>query len=299
MKHADAACYTAKDKGRNRSYIYDQQDGELIHRNEELHWASRISDALEHNRFRIHAQSIHPLGHQSDNTTLIEVLVRMEDENGYLVPPSSFIPAAERYNLMGAVDQHIIRETFRFIAKNSHQDILFSLNLSGNSLNDDNLAFFIKQCLNEFEIAADLVCFEIAETCAITNLIKTKKLIKELQHAGCKFALDDFGSSLSSLNYLKNLPVDYLKIDGGYVRDMVNKKTDHAMVAAINQIGHIMGIKTIAEFVENDAIVAKLQQLGVDYVQGYGIARPKPLADISLPDLHSLTPAKKGLFSAS
>ena len=299
MKHADAACYTAKDKGRNRSYIYDQQDGELIHRNEELHWASRISDALEHNRFRIHAQSIHPLCHQSDNTTLIEVLVRMEDENGYLVPPSSFIPAAERYNLMAAVDQHIIRETFRFIAKNSHQDILFSLNLSANSLNDDNLAFFIKQCLNEFEIDADLVCFEIAEACAITNLIKTKKLIKELQHAGCKFALDDFGSSLSSLNYLKNLPVDYLKIDGGYVRDMVTKKTDHAMVAAIFLFGHIMGIKTIAEFVENDAIVAKLQQLGVDYVQGYAIARPKPLADISLPDLHSLTPAKKDLFSAS
>jgi EAL domain-containing protein (putative c-di-GMP-specific phosphodiesterase class I) len=223
----------------------------------------------------------------------------MEDENGYLVPPSSFIPAAEQYNLMGVVDQHIIRETFRFIEKNANEDICYSINLSGNSLNDDNLAFFIKQCLNEFEIDPDLVCFEITETCAITNLIKTQKLIKELQQAGCKFALDDFGSGLSSLNYLKNLPVDYLKIDGGYVRDMVENKIDHAMVAAINQIGHIMGIKTIAEFVENDAILEKLQLLEVDFVQGYGVSRPKPLADISLQDLHGLTPAAKGLSSAS
>jgi diguanylate cyclase (GGDEF)-like protein/PAS domain S-box-containing protein len=299
MKQADVACYTAKDKGRNRSYIYNQKDGELIHRNEELHWASRISDALEHNRFRIHAQSIHPFGQHSGNKALIEILVRMEDENGYLVPPSSFIPAAEQYNLMGVVDQHIIRETFRFIEKNANEDICYSINLSGNSLNDDNLAFFIKQCLNEFEIDPDLVCFEITETCAITNLIKTQKLIKELQQAGCKFALDDFGSGLSSLNYLKNLPVDYLKIDGGYVRDMVENKIDHAMVAAINQIGHIMGIKTIAEFVENDAILEKLQLLEVDFVQGYGVSRPKPLADISLHDLHGLTPAAKGLSSAS
>ncbi|MGD8933886.1 MAG: EAL domain-containing protein [Gammaproteobacteria bacterium] len=299
MKHADVACYTAKDQGRNRSYIYDQQHGELIHRNEELHWASRIADALEHKRFRIHAQSIHPLVQHPGDKPHIEVLVRMEDENGYLVPPSSFIPAAERYNLMGAVDQHIIRETFRFIEKNSNEDVCYSINLSGNSLNDDNLAFFIKQCLNEFEIDAELVCFEITETCAVTNLIKTQKLIKELQQAGCKFALDDFGSGLSSLNYLKNLPVDYLKIDGGYVRDMVDNKIDHAMVAAINQIGHIMGIRTVAEFVENDAILAKLQLLEVDFVQGYGISRPRPLADISLQDLLDPTPAKKGLFSAS
>jgi Amt family ammonium transporter len=223
----------------------------------------------------------------------------MEDENGYLVPPASFIPAAERYNLMGAVDQHIIRETFKFIKANSDENIRYAINLSANSLNDDNLSFFINQCLNEFEIDADLVCFEITETCAISNLVKTKKLIDELQQAGCKFALDDFGSGLSSLNYLKNLPVDYLKIDGSFVRDMVDNKIDYAMVAAINQIGHIMSIKTIAECVENDETVARLMELGVDFVQGYGVSRPGPLNDISLQDLHGLTPVKKGLSSAS
>jgi diguanylate cyclase (GGDEF)-like protein/PAS domain S-box-containing protein len=299
MKHADAACYTAKDKGRNRSYIYDQQDGELINRNEELHWTSRISSALEQNRFRLHAQSIQPVDHHSCNKAHIEILVRMEDENGYLIPPSSFIPAAERYNLMGAVDQHIIRETFRFMESNSTEDVCYSINLSGNSLNDDNFAFFIKQCLNEFDIEPDHVCFDIMETCAIANHVKTKNLIEELQIAGCKFALDDFGSGPSSLNYLKNLPVDYLKIDGSFVRGMVDSKIDYAMVAAINQIGHIMGIKTIAEFVENHEIAQKLLDLGVDFVQGYGISRPGPLTEATLQELHCLTSVKNGLFSAS
>ena len=299
MKHADAACYTAKDQGRNRAYVYDQQENELTQHHEEFYWASRISEALEQDRFRLHAQPIYPLDPASHNSTHIEILVRMEDENGYLAPPASFIPAAERYNLMGAVDQHIIRETFKFIAQHNIEDVCFSINLSANSLNDDNLSFFIQQCIYEFEIQADSICFEIAETTAITNLVKTGKLIRGLQAEGFKFALDDFGSQLSSFSYLKNLPVDYLKIDGGFVREMVNSKIDHAMVAAINQAGHTMSIRTIAEFVENNSILEKLQHLGVDFVQGYGISRPGPLSETTLQDMLRHSSFKNGLVSAS
>lgn len=299
MKHADAACHTAREQGKNLAYVHDQKGSELIHRNEEFHWASRISEALEQDRFRIHAQSIHPLDPASDNNTHIEILVRMKDENGHLLPPAAFIPAAERYNLMGAVDQHIIRETFKFISSHVRENICFSINLSANSLNDDKLATFIKQCMNEFEIQPGLICFEISEASAISNLIKTVKLIEELNTQGFKFAVDDFGSSLSSLNYLKDLPVDYLKIDGSFVCDMVDSKMDHAMVAAINQIGHIMGVKTIAEFVENEDIIKQLQHLGVDFVQGYGISRPKPLSDATLQDMLRLASFKNGLVSAS
>lgn len=299
MKHADVACYTAKDLGRRRSYVYDQQDTELIQRHEELHWASRIAEALEQNRFRIHAQSIYPLDPDVDNIAHIEILVRMEDENGHLVAPAAFIPAAERYDLMGAVDQHIIRETFKFITEHNSESICFSINLSGNSLNDDNLSFFIKQCMKEFDIRTSQVCFEITETSAITNLVKTRKLIEDLQVEGFKFALDDFGSGLSSFSYLKNLPVDYLKIDGSFVRDMVDNKIDHAMVAAINQIGHIMNIKTIAEFVENEDIIEQLQRLGVDFAQGYGISRPKPLSDSTFQEMLKQSAVKNGFASVS
>jgi len=299
MKHADVACHTAREQGQNRTYVYDQQGNELRHRHEEFHWASRISEALEQDRFKIHAQSIHPLDPASNNHTHIEILVRMEDENGHLLPPASFIPAAERYKLMGAVDQYIIRETFKFISTHVSEDIGFSINLSANSLNDDRLPAFIKQCMNEFEIQPGLICFEIPEVSAISNLIQTANLIEELNTEGFKFAVDDFGSTLSSFNYLKDLPVDYLKINGNFVRDMVDSKMDHAMVAAINLIGHDMGIKTIAEFVENDGIIEKLQHLGVDYAQGYGISRPKPLSDSTLQDMLKLASFRNGLVSAS
>ncbi|UCB54778.1 MAG: EAL domain-containing protein [Thiotrichales bacterium] len=299
MKHADVACYTAKDQGRDRSYVYDQQDTELIKRHEELHWASRISKALEQDRFRIFAQSICPLDPAIGNIAHIEILVRMEDENSRLIPPASFIPAAERYNLMGAVDQHIIRETFSFIAEQGCENICFSINLSGSSLNDNKLADFVKQCRKEYGIAAETICFEITETSLITNLIRTRDLVRELQAEGFKFALDDFGSRLSSFSYLENLPVDFVKIDGSFVREMVDNKIDHAMVAAINQIGHIMEIKTIAEFAENDDIIEKLHTLGVDFAQGYGIARPRPLNADTLQDMISHRPLSNGIVSAS
>jgi diguanylate cyclase (GGDEF)-like protein/PAS domain S-box-containing protein len=298
IKHAEVACYTAREQGRNQAYVYDPQGNERIHRGEEFHWASRISEALEQDRFKIHAQSIHPLDPVSNNHTRIEILTRMEDENGRLLPPASFIPAAERYKLMGAVDQHIIRKTFKFISAHVSEDTGFSINLSVNSLNDDKLATFIKQCKNEFEIQPCLICFDIPEASATSNLVKTARLITELKTEGFKFAIDDVGGSLSSFDYLKDLPVDYLKIDGGFVRDMADSKMNHAMVAAINQIGHVMGIMTIAESVENDGIIEQLQQLGVDFAQGYGISRPKPLSDSTLQEFKHVS-FRNGLVSAS
>ena len=299
VKHADVACYTAKEQGCNQAYIYNRQDTELIKRQDELHWASRISQALDQDRFKIHAQSILALDPAAARTRHIEILVRMEDENGNLIPPASFIPAAERYELMGAVDQHIIRETFRFIAGNDCDGIQFSINLSGSSLNDDNLGNFIKQCRKEYTLAAESICFEIAESTAIGNLTNTRRLIEDLQREGFEFALDDFGKRLSSFSYLENLPVDYLKIDGSFVREMVDSKTDHAMVAAINQIGHILEIRTIAEFVENIDIIEQLHDLGVDYAQGYGISKPKPLTPSTLQDMISQTVLNDSHVSAS
>jgi len=292
MKCADVACYTAKDMGRGRAYVYEHQDSELIRRHEELQWASRISDGLENHRFRLFGQPIIPLDTGKGYGAHIEILVRMEDETGKLVPPGAFIPAAERYNLMGAVDQYIIDATFRFIAETSNSDRLhYSINLSGNSLNEDNLVRSIQRGLDRYDVNPELICFEITETAAITNLSNTRKLIDELKLTGCEFALDDFGSGLSSFGYLKNLPVDYLKIDGSFVRDMDCDVIDHAMVAAINQVGHVMGIRTIAEFVESDVIVEKLRELGVDYAQGYHIARPTPMELLAASLLSTIEPA--------
>lgn len=290
MKRADIACYTAKDHGRNRVYIYEHEDSELIRRQEEMHWATRISDTLDNNRLILYAQAICPLNNIRDDKSRLEILVRMEDNEGNLIPPSAFIPAAERYNLMGAVDKRIINDTFKHIAAQSDAlnalNICYSINLSGNSLNTDDFSSYVKELLSTHGVNAENICFEITETAAITNLFKAKKLMEELKEVGCYFALDDFGSGLSSFEYLRSLPVDYLKIDGSFVRDMVNNKIDHAMVAAINQVGHVMDILTIAEFVENERIMLKLKKLKVDYAQGYGISRPMPLEDITEDDFN-------------
>ena len=296
MKQADLACFTAKDHGRNRVYIYENEDTELIRREDEMHWATRIKDALDNDRLRLHAQTICPIGKGSTGKMHIEILVRLQDAENNLIPPGAFIPAAERFNLMGKIDQRIIRDTFAFIANRNKQasdNVCFSINLSGNSLNDKHLGQYIKSQLDEYNIDSDNICFEITETAAITNLHMAKKLMTELKDYGCWFALDDFGSGLSSFEYLKNLPVDYLKIDGSFVRDMVNNKIDHAMVAAINQIGHVMDIQTIAEFVENDQIMHKLRGLDVDYAQGFAVSHPIPLDEI---DFETLSSSSKYFF---
>jgi len=204
----------------------------------------------------------------------------MQDKKGDLVLPGVFLPAAERYNLISKIDSWVIKNTYKFLSENIDflNDINFcSINLSGQSLTDPEILELI---INEFDksgIESNKICFEITETAAISNLSTARNFISTLKELGCRFALDDFGSGLSSFAYLKNLPVDYLKIDGVFVKDIADNAIDHAMVKSINEIGHVMGMKTIAEFVENDVIKGMLKEIGIDYVQGYGIGKPKPL----------------------
>ncbi len=280
---ADLACYTAKDQGRNQVYVYEKQDSELIRRQEEIIWATKITEAIENNRLCLYAQPIVSLKNKKPLNSHVEILVRLIDDDNHIVSPAAFIPAAERYNLIHLIDRKVIRETFSYINKYSENDVnntLYSINLSGNTITDKDIIRDIKDMVSEFDINTKSVCFEITETAAIKNLKQAKKLIKELKSIGFKFALDDFGSGLSSFQYLKNLSVDYLKIDGSFVADMVNNTIDYAMVAAINEVGHVMGIETIAEYVENDQIIKKLKEINVDYGQGYGIEQPKPIEEI-------------------
>jgi diguanylate cyclase (GGDEF)-like protein/PAS domain S-box-containing protein len=284
LRKADLACYTAKDQGGNNIYIYQEQDSELIRREEETFWASRIRDAIDNDRVKLYAQPIISLKDDKRRREHIEILVRLIDEDGLLIAPGAFIPAAERYNLMHLIDRKVVKETFRFIHKldNSNLDagMSYTINLSGNTLGDDQFIDHVSELIKRYHIDTKRICFEITETAAIKNLGQAKSLIKDLKSLGFKFALDDFGSGLSSFHYLKNLSVDFLKIDGSFVADMVNNNIDQAMVAAINEVGHIMGIETIAEYVENEQIMKKLQEIRVDYAQGYGIEQPAPLTEI-------------------
>jgi len=278
---ADTACYLAKDMGRNRIQIFRQEDAELINRSGQMHWVSRITRAIEQNRFCLYKQLIQPIGTNENSGQHWEILLRMVDEDGNIIPPGVFIPAAERYNLMPAIDRWVVQhalEAYRDLrAATPDWNDAFSINLSGASFGEDSLLKFIRETLHHCAVPAEAICFEITETAAIANLNRVIEFIDEMKALGCRFSLDDFGSGLSSFAYLKNFRVDYLKIDGAFVRDMVEDKVDHAMVEAIHHIGQVMGIRTVAEFVETDAILQKLTAIGVNYAQGYGIHRPEPL----------------------
>ena len=279
LTRAELACFTAKDHGRNKMHIYRKEDDELTRRHTEMMRAAGVTGALQEDRFRIYCQPIVALSPESTESSHYELLIRLTDPKGDLIMPASFIPAAERYGLMSSIDRWVIRTAFHsyddIFGQNSGVQI--AINLSGNSLNDDTLLDFIKDEISATNIEPSTVCFEITETAAISNLDQVSQLILELKRIGCRFALDDFGSGLSSFAYLKNLPVDYLKIDGSFVHDMIDDTIDHAMVEAINQVGHIMGIGTIAECAESDEVVEMLRELGVDYAQGFAIGSPMPL----------------------
>ncbi len=282
---ADAACYVAKEAGRNRVHVADDQDKAVARHHREMEWIHRISDAFEEEQFALYFQPILPLIEKG--AELIprgEVLLRLHDERGELVYPMAFIPAAERYNLMPTIDRWVVRRTFDSMrlaqGDNSHPPFRCTINLSGQSLTDEHFLDFVLEQLAVTGIDASFICFEITETAAITHLSRARKFIDTLKKHGCFFSLDDFGSGLSSFGYLKGLQVDYIKIDGSFVKGMAIDNLDHAMVESINQIGHVMGLKTIAEFVENEAIIAELRTMGVDFVQGFGIAMPEPLTHV-------------------
>ncbi len=275
---ADAACYTAKNRGRNRVYVAETNDLELLQQRGEMQWVSRIGQALESDLFCLYAQPIAAITPTAQKGDHYEVLLRLCDEEGNLVPPMAFIPAAERYNLMHLIDRWVIRTLFRDYSNvvNREQSV-YAINLSGSSINDDQFIDFLHEQFASFCISPQHICFEITETVAISNLTKASQFIQELQYLGCRFALDDFGAGMSSFAYLKSLPVNYLKIDGSFIRNIVEDSVDNAIVAAITHLGSVMGIQTIAEFVENEAILERITALGIDYAQGYGIAVPCPL----------------------
>jgi diguanylate cyclase (GGDEF)-like protein/PAS domain S-box-containing protein len=278
LSAADAACYAAKNKGRNRINVYQPNDLEITQQRGEMQWASRIPKALEENRFCLYYQEIASLADTSSQQHR-EILLRLKDENGQIVLPMAFIPAAERYNLMHLIDRWVIATLFAHLAQsqtNSNRTI-YAVNLSGASINDESFIDFVQIQFIYYQIPPSSICFEITETLAIANLNKAVSFIRKLKTIGCYFALDDFGSGMSSFAYLKNLPVDYLKIDGSLIKDIVEDASAYSMVEAISRIATVMKLKTIAEFVENEAIQEKLTVLAVDYAQGYGISQPKPL----------------------
>ncbi|MDJ0808037.1 MAG: EAL domain-containing protein [Gammaproteobacteria bacterium] len=283
LSTADTACYVAKEHGRNRVHVHHEGDEALAKRHGEMRWAVSLPRALEENRFELFYQPIAAVSSSMNNAEHYELLVRLLDSTGDLVLPGVFLPAAERFNLANLVDRWVISTACEWFA--SHPEslerlFLCAINISGHTLGDREFQSFVKRQLEKYAIPAEKICFEITETMAIANLTDAKILIKSLKDLGCRFALDDFGSGLSSFAYLKNLPVDFLKIDGIFVKDILSDPIDAAMVKSINEIGQIMGKQTIAEFVESDAILEKLREIGVDYAQGYGIGRPQPLLSL-------------------
>ncbi len=281
---ADAACYAAKDQGRNRIHIYQENDTVLAQRHGEMQWVARVKRALEENRFHLVYQEIVPTQAQEDEQRKFEFLVRLEDEKGGMVPPGAFLPAVERYNLSLRLDFWVINKVFSWVA--SHRELLesdsvFFINLSGDSIGESSFYNTIVRLLKAKGLPADKFCFEITETAAIANLSRAVEFIKKLRSEGCKFALDDFGSGLSSFAYLKNLPVDFIKIDGVFIRDVDRDPIDAEMVKSIKDIGHVMGKKVIAEHVERDAVIDTLTKIGVDYVQGFALGEPRPIAELT------------------
>ena len=299
LSAADAACYLAKDSGRNRVHVYRSEDTELERRRGEMKWVSRIQDALDHDHLQLAFQPIVPLAPATgDGRVYIEILVRMRAPGGTAIPPGAFLPAAERYNLMPAIDRWVVGKAFEWLADNRARLnglALCTINLAGGSISEERFLHYVIEKMDSLGIPPEKLCFEITETTAVANLSRAVWFIQQLRGHGCSFALDDFGSGMSSFAYLKNLPVDFLKIDGNFVRDMARDPIDCAMVEAINRVGHVMGIRTIAEFVENAAILRRLVEVGVDFAQGYAIAAPRSLDDLVLDGSH----AETGVWSGS
>ncbi|MCG5509078.1 EAL domain-containing protein [Ectothiorhodospira lacustris] len=285
MAAADTACNAAKDKGRNRVSVFKQNDTGLLRLQGEMQWVNRIQSAIKESRLILFAQPIRPLSEGEDKGTHFEVLVRMQEDHGRLINPGDFLPAAERYNLSTAIDRHVIRQCLAWLAD---QYSLLSLldacaiNLSGHSVGDATFLGFVLGVLEHTNIPPEKLCFEVTETVAIANLDNANHLFSSLSRLGCSFSLDDFGSGMSSFGYLRTLPVKYLKIDGIFVRDVVQDATDRALVSSINDIAHLMGKQTIAEYVESEAILKILREIGVDHVQGHFIGKPRPLESVVL-----------------
>ena len=278
---ADVACRVAKEGGRNRTHLFRPNDLTVTRREREIDWVQRIGRAVNDNQFVLYGQWIRPLGRSGQRLSHCEVLLHLRDESGEVITPASFLPAAERYQLMPVIDRWVVRATLATLRELPAAALrslgCFNINLSGQSLCDPDFLAYVLSELKTSGVSPEQICFEVTETEAVSNLSNAVTLIERVKEVGCRFALDDFGSGMSSFSYLKNMPVDYLKIDGSFVRNIADDRIDLAMVSSINQVAHIMGIETIAEYVESDAVRVALEALGVDYGQGFALARPMPL----------------------
>jgi len=276
LSAADAACYMAKDKGRNRVQLYRPHDSEVSMRKGEMEWVSRLQRALQEGRFVLYSQKIMSIGEQLPQKSHHELLVRMIDEHGKIVPPMAFIPAAERYSIMPMIDQWVVHNAFAAISTLGPDCGTYAINISGASIGDERILEFVREQFRNFVMPPRSICFEITETAAIANFDKAARFFGEMKSLGCLFSLDDFGAGMSSFGYLKHLPVDFIKIDGSFVKDVAHDPVAVAMVRAINDVGHVMGKKTIGEFVDGEIVLGALREIGVDFAQGNWISPPSP-----------------------
>ncbi|KRD24232.1 hypothetical protein ASE39_24050 [Acidovorax sp. Root267] len=285
LQAADSACYVAKDGGRNRIHVYAENDPALAQRYGVMEWVSRIEHALQHDRFELFGQPITRLGpaHGSQPHGLhCEILLRMRTADGQLVSPGEFMPAVERYHLAARVDRWVIKNALAWMAEHQDRVELCCINLSGQSVGDAAFLSQVLQAMDQTPVRCDRLCFEITETAAMGDLAAANRFFQALRARGCQFALDDFGSGLSSYAYLRELAVDTLKIDGQFVKNMADDPVSFAMVKSIHEIGCLMGKKTVAEFAESQAIVDLLTGLGVHFAQGYALGRPAPIDELLL-----------------
>ena len=277
MAQADTACYLAKEAGRNRVHFYSEQDDETTRRRSEMEWANRLRWAIDEGRLQLQYQEVRALDPADGGEPRVELLLRFRDEAGRLVVPGAFIPAAERYGLMPMIDRWVIENAlanFDRLHPSGDGLALATINVSGASLEDESLTELILQLLQRYRVAPQRVCFEITETVAVRNLSQVSRFIERLREAGCRIALDDFGAGMSSFGYLKNLPVDIIKIDGSFIRDLLNDPMSHAIVRAVTDIGHQRGLQVVAEWVASEEILRALVVLGVDYAQGFALHQP-------------------------
>jgi len=276
LSAADAACYMAKEKGRNRIQYYRPHDSDVFLRRGEMEWASRLQRALEDGRFILYSQKIISVAGAAPLENHHELLVRMLDDHGRIVLPMAFIPAAERYSLMPLIDQWVIQNAFATISSLGARIGTYAINVSGTSIADERFLEFVREQFRRYLMPPRSICFELTETAAIANFDKAARFFGEMKSLGCLFSLDDFGAGMSSFGYLKHLPVDFIKIDGSFVKNVAYDQVDRATVQAINDVGHVMGKKTIGEFVDGEMGLVALREMGVDFAQGDWIARPVP-----------------------
>jgi EAL domain-containing protein (putative c-di-GMP-specific phosphodiesterase class I) len=284
LKNADSACMAAKNKGVNLIQRYEDDDKSLETQKRLLTWAGKIDQVINGDRLFVRCQKIAPIFPERDSHSHYEILLGILDEAGNVMPPFEFITAAEHWGRISEIDRWQVKSVLNWIRQNRTRFTKiegFSINLSGQSINSEEFLAFLHEEFSDYNLPVEKITFEITETAALGEFNQTEKFIRQIKRYGCKFSLDDFGSGYSSYAYLKNLQVDYLKIDGSFVKDLVSNTNDQAMVKSMNEVGHSLGMKTIAEYVENDEILQILRDIGVDYAQGYGIAKPCRIEDLS------------------